>query len=195
MASDPTEPSPRQSPLISLAHSSPSMRPNRSDTTPRSHTYESGYHSSSGSQHDDGYEVDRRTGERQLQSMRRSGPLDYGASRKAKFVEGSSSGSHGAGSLQRFAVSRSGPLSYKQPFIFSQQDHSVCLPSQKCKRCIQYGADGILLEQMAILLQQLFNCLTSEEDVCICTQCSCNPCNPLCNICWYSGLTVSRKLI
>ncbi|VAI86730.1 unnamed protein product [Triticum turgidum subsp. durum] len=113
MGSEPTEPSPRQSPLISLAHASPSMRPNRSDTTPRSHTYESGYHSSSGSQHDDGYEVDRRTGERQLRSMRRSGPLDYGASRKAKFVEGSSSGSHGAGSLQRFAVSRSGPLSYK----------------------------------------------------------------------------------
>ncbi|KAM3190126.1 hypothetical protein ACQJBY_068371 [Aegilops geniculata] len=113
MGSEPTEPSPRQSPLISLAHASPSMRPNRSDTTPRSHTYDSGYHSSSGSQHDDGYEVDRRTGERQLRSMRRSGPLDYGASRKAKFVEGSSSGSHGAGSLQRFAVSRSGPLSYK----------------------------------------------------------------------------------
>ncbi|KAM0900486.1 hypothetical protein ACQ4PT_020617 [Festuca glaucescens] len=107
------DPSPRQSPLISLAHASPSARPNRPDTTPRSHTFESGYHSSSGSQHDSGYEADRRTGERQLQSMRRSGPLDYGASRKVKFVEGSSSGNHGSGSLQRFAVSRSGPLSYK----------------------------------------------------------------------------------
>lgn len=86
----------------------------RFPTTPRSHTFEPGYYSSSGSQHDDGYDADRRAG-RLLRSMRRSGPLDFGASRKAKkFVEGSSSGSsHGAGSLQRFAVSRSGPLSYK----------------------------------------------------------------------------------
>ncbi|PWZ18179.1 putative protein NAP1 [Zea mays] len=86
----------------------------RFPTTPRSHTFEPGYYSSSGSQHDDGYDADRRAG-RLLRSTRRSGPLDFGASRKAKkFVEGSSSGSsHGAGSLQRFAVSRSGPLSYK----------------------------------------------------------------------------------
>ncbi|BAF24320.2 Os08g0544500, partial [Oryza sativa Japonica Group] len=115
MATEPMEPSPRQSPLISLAHASPSMKQNRADTTPRSHTFEPGYHSSSGSQYDEGYEGDRRTGERQLRSMRRSGPLDYTGTRKVKFVEGSSSGSHGAGSgsLQRFAVSRSGPLSYK----------------------------------------------------------------------------------
>uniref|UniRef100_A0A0D9XAF6 CYRIA/CYRIB Rac1 binding domain-containing protein n=1 Tax=Leersia perrieri TaxID=77586 RepID=A0A0D9XAF6_9ORYZ len=113
MASEPMEPSPRQSPLISLSHASPSMKQNRADTTPRSHTFEPGYHSSSGSQYDEAYEGDRRAGERQLRSMRRSGPLDYTGSRKVKFVEGSSSASHGTGSLQRFAVSRSGPLSYK----------------------------------------------------------------------------------
>ncbi|AQK38748.1 brick3 [Zea mays] len=116
LASEPAEQSPRQSPLISLAHASPSARQmqNRPETTPRSHTFDPGYYSSSGSQHDDGYDADRRTG-RLLRSLRRSGPLDFGASRKAKkFVEGSSSGSsHGAGSLQRFAVSRSGPLSYR----------------------------------------------------------------------------------
>jgi NCK-associated protein 1 len=115
LASEPAEQSPRQSPLISLAHASPSSaRQNRPETTPRSHTFEPGYYSSSGSQHDDGYDADRRAG-RLLRSLRRSGPLDFGASRKAKkFVEGSSSGSsHGAGSLQRFAVSRSGPLSYR----------------------------------------------------------------------------------
>ncbi|PAN33522.1 hypothetical protein PAHAL_6G027000 [Panicum hallii] len=112
MASEPMDQSPRQSPLISLAHASPSARQNRPETTPRSHTFEPSYYSSSGSQHDDGYEADKRTG--LLRSMRRSGPLDFSASRKVKFVEGSSSGSsHGAGSLQRFAVSRSGPLSYK----------------------------------------------------------------------------------
>ncbi|XP_066356604.1 probable protein NAP1 [Miscanthus floridulus] len=112
MASEPMEQSPRQSPLISLAHASPSARQNRPETTPRSHTFEPSYYSSSGSQHDDGYDADRRTG--QLRSMRRSGPLDFSASRKVKLVEGSSSGSsHGAGSLQRFAMSRSGPLSYK----------------------------------------------------------------------------------
>ncbi|GJN12493.1 hypothetical protein PR202_ga30775 [Eleusine coracana subsp. coracana] len=110
MASEPMEQSPRQSPLISLAHASPSSRPNRADTTPRSHTFETSYYSSS---HDEGYDVDKRTGEKQLRSMRRSGPLDLSASRKAKFVEGSSSASHGTGSLQRFTVSRSGPLSYK----------------------------------------------------------------------------------
>ncbi|KAL5232560.1 hypothetical protein ABZP36_031336 [Zizania latifolia] len=112
MASESMEPSPRQSPLISLSHSSPSMKQNRVDTTPRSHTFETGYHSSSGSQYDEGYEGDKRR-EKQLRSMRRSGPLDYTASRKVKFVEGSSSASHGAGSLQRFTVSRSALLSYK----------------------------------------------------------------------------------
>lgn len=112
MASEPMDQSPRQSPLISLAHASPSAKQNRPETTPRSHTFEPSYYSSSGSQHDDGYDADKRTG--QLRSMRRSGPLDFSASRKVKFVEGSSSGSnHGAGLLQRFAVSRSGPLSYK----------------------------------------------------------------------------------
>uniref|UniRef100_A0A0A9E421 Uncharacterized protein n=1 Tax=Arundo donax TaxID=35708 RepID=A0A0A9E421_ARUDO len=107
------EQSPRQSPLISLAHASPLVRQNRADGTSRSHTFEPGYYSSSGSQHDEGYDVDKRTREKQLRSMRRSGPLDFSASRKVKFVEGSSSASHGAGSLQRFGVSRSGPLSYK----------------------------------------------------------------------------------
>ncbi|CAO2210203.1 unnamed protein product [Urochloa humidicola] len=112
MASESMDQSPRQSPLISLAHASPSARQNRPETTPRSHTFDPSYYSSSGSQHDDGYDADKRTG--QLRSMRRSGPLDFSASRKVKFVEGSSSGSsHGAGSLQRFTVSRSGPLSYK----------------------------------------------------------------------------------
>jgi NCK-associated protein 1 len=113
IALEPMEQSPRQSPLISMAHAPPSARPNRADTTPsRSHTLETSYYSSS---HDEGYDVDKRTGEKQLRSMRRrSGPLDFSGSRKVKLGEGSSSAiSHGTGSLQRFTASRSGPLSYR----------------------------------------------------------------------------------
>ncbi|CAD6343994.1 unnamed protein product [Miscanthus lutarioriparius] len=86
MASEPMEQSPRQSPLISLAHASPSARQNRPETTPRSHTFEPSYYSSSGSQHDDGYDADRRTG--QLRSMRRSGPLDFSHEQEGEIRRG-----------------------------------------------------------------------------------------------------------
>ncbi|KAL0398121.1 UNVERIFIED_CONTAM: putative protein NAP1 [Sesamum radiatum] len=46
-------------------------------------------------------------------NVRRSGPLDYSLSRKSKFIEGSTSASTGPSPLPRFAVSRSGPISYK----------------------------------------------------------------------------------
>lgn len=82
-------PSPRQSPVISLNHASPTIKQSRGGNMPA----------------------------QQNQERRRSGPLDYGSSRKVKFVEGSSSSGGGGGQgpspLPRFAVSRSGPLLYK----------------------------------------------------------------------------------
>lgn len=97
-------PSPRQSPLISLNHSSPAARSNRGgNSTPQSSAQNSGYSNVSSLQHGAG----------EKQTRRRSGPLEYGTSRKVKFVEGSSSEGQGPSPLPRFAVSRSGPLLYK----------------------------------------------------------------------------------
>lgn len=107
--------SPRHSPAASLTHSSPGVRQPRGDPTPQ---YDSGYFkgsSSHGQEHL--YDTDSgslRSSESRQRNVRRSGPLDYSSSRsKVKFVEGSTSGSTGPSPLPRFAVSRSGPISYK----------------------------------------------------------------------------------
>ncbi|XP_004293766.1 PREDICTED: protein NAP1 isoform X1 [Fragaria vesca subsp. vesca] len=104
--------SPRHSPAVSLSHASPAARQPRGDSTPQ---YDSGYFkgsSSHGQEHiyDGG---SSRSTEHRQQNYRRSGPLDYGSSRKVKFAEGSTSGNTGPSPLPRFAVSRSGPISYK----------------------------------------------------------------------------------
>ncbi|XP_073011838.1 probable protein NAP1 [Typha latifolia] len=116
MITDLLAPSPRQSPFISLAHASPAVRQNRGDLTPQYNPYDSGNYSSSTHQHEEGYDGDStrlKASEKQMRSMRGSGPLEYSSSRKVKFVDGSSSVGHGPSPLPRFAVSRSGPLSYK----------------------------------------------------------------------------------
>ncbi|KAF3450021.1 hypothetical protein FNV43_RR06100 [Rhamnella rubrinervis] len=111
--------SPRHSPVVSLAHASPVLRQQqRGDSTPQYSAYDSGYFKGGSSSHvqDNVYYNDsgslRSVGNKQ-RNVRRSGPLDYSSSRKVKFVEGSTSGSTGPSPLPRFAVSRSGPLSYK----------------------------------------------------------------------------------
>ncbi|KAJ4785686.1 transcription activator [Rhynchospora pubera] len=112
-----TGPSPKQSPHISLSHASPAVRPGWVDNAPRSNNvYESGQYVSPA--HEETYEIDvggkAKGGEKFMRSMRRSGPLDYSTSRKVKFAEGSSSSAvSGPSPMQRFAVSRSGPLLYK----------------------------------------------------------------------------------
>ncbi|XP_077244449.1 transcription activator isoform X2 [Tasmannia lanceolata] len=109
-------PSPRQSPAISLTHASPAFRQNHGDSTPLSRTNDSGYFKASAQSQEQLYNADSSSlqiGENKHRNVRRSGPLDYSSSRKVKFVEGSNSGSRGPSPLPRFAVSRSGPLSYK----------------------------------------------------------------------------------
>ncbi|KAL1538464.1 histone chaperone [Salvia divinorum] len=108
--------SPRHSPAMSLAHASPSLRQPRGDSTPQSNTHDSGYPKSSSTHGQDQYEMDNlsmRSIDSKNRNVRRSGPLDYNLSRKSKFAEGSTSTSTGPSPLPRFAVSRSGPLSYK----------------------------------------------------------------------------------
>ena len=104
--------SPRHSPAASLSHSSPGLRHPHGDST----QYDSSYFKVSSS-HGQEYDADSRSlrsTESRLRNVRRSGPLDYSSSRsKFKFVEGSTSGSTGPSPLPRFAVSRSGPISYK----------------------------------------------------------------------------------
>lgn len=104
--------SPRHSPAMSLAHASPSLRQPRSDS-PQSNTNDLGYGKAHGQ---DQYEMDNfsvRSIDSRNRNVRRSGPLDYSLSRKSKFAEGSTSASTGPSPLPRFAVSRSGPISYK----------------------------------------------------------------------------------
>ncbi|XP_051128944.1 protein NAP1 [Andrographis paniculata] len=109
--------SPRHSPAaaaaMSLAHSSPSMRQPHGDSTPQSHDAASyNVKAAASSAHgQDHYEMENAGGKNR--NVRRSGPLEYSLSRKAKFAEGSTSGSTGPSPLPRFAVSRSGPVSYK----------------------------------------------------------------------------------
>ncbi|KAK4254685.1 hypothetical protein QN277_010029 [Acacia crassicarpa] len=113
--------SPRHSPAILLSHGSPVIRQPRGDSTPQYGGNDSGYFkgssSSHGHEHHHLYEADSggsRSMDNKHRNVRRSGPLDYSSSRsRAKFVEGSTSGSTGPSPLPRFAVSRSGPLAYK----------------------------------------------------------------------------------
>ncbi|XP_074583886.1 putative protein NAP1 isoform X1 [Curcuma longa] len=109
-------PSPRHSPFVSLTHAqSPNTKPPaRADSTPIS--YETAYAGPSFQRHDDArYDdiVRLKRSDKQPRNMRSSGPLEYSSSRKVKFAEGSSSGGQGPSPLQRFTVSRSGPLLYK----------------------------------------------------------------------------------
>ncbi|KAL4578105.1 hypothetical protein LXL04_014221 [Taraxacum kok-saghyz] len=104
--------SPRSSPALSMGHSSPAVRNPYGDSTPQS-AHDSGYFKPHG--HDQGYDNGHaKSGDHgKHRNGRRSGPLDYSSSQKVKSSEGSTSGSRGPGPLPRFAVSRSGPISYK----------------------------------------------------------------------------------
>uniref|UniRef100_A0A1D1YCP6 Protein NAP1 n=1 Tax=Anthurium amnicola TaxID=1678845 RepID=A0A1D1YCP6_9ARAE len=108
-------PSPRQSPIISLTHASPAVKHSHSGSS-QSGASDSNYFTASGHRKEHLYDVDgssHRDEDKQLRNVRRSGPLEYSSSRKVKFVEGSTSGTRGLSPLPRFAVSRSGPISYK----------------------------------------------------------------------------------
>lgn len=108
--------SPRHSPAVSLVHASPVSRHPRGDSTPQYSANDSSYFKGSSSHSQDLYDADGgslRSMDGKHRNVRRSGPLDYSSSRKVKFVEGSTSGSTGPSPLPRFAVSRSGPISYK----------------------------------------------------------------------------------
>ncbi|CAI0401810.1 unnamed protein product [Linum tenue] len=111
--------SPRQSPAVSLGHASPGIRQLRGDSTPQygvsdssssyfrgSYSQEHPYDTNGG-----GSVRSRNSDDNKSRNVRRSGPLDYSSSRKAKHTEGSSS--TGPSPLPRFAVSRSGPLLHK----------------------------------------------------------------------------------
>lgn len=108
--------SPRHSPAV-LAHASPVLRHPRGDS-PQYYGHDSGYFRGSSSLSQEHlYDADigsLRSMDNRHRNIRRSGPLDYSASRsKVKSVEGSTSASTGPSPLPRFAVSRSGPLAYK----------------------------------------------------------------------------------
>lgn len=109
--------SPHYSPAVSLAHLSPVMKQARGDSTPQYGANDSGFFKGTSSHSQDHlYNTDSgslRSGDSKHRNLRRSGPLDYSSSRKSKFVEGSTSNSTGPSPLPRFAVSRSGPISYK----------------------------------------------------------------------------------
>ncbi|KAK4710641.1 hypothetical protein R3W88_005154 [Solanum pinnatisectum] len=106
--------SPRHSPAVSLAHSSPAMRQHRSDSIPQSNSNDSGYFKPSSSHAQDQlYDTESGSIENRSRNVRRSGPLEYSATRKLKHVDSSTSASTGPSPLPRFAVSRSGPISYK----------------------------------------------------------------------------------
>ncbi|KAL2473933.1 Protein NAP1 [Forsythia ovata] len=108
--------SPRHSPAMSLAHASPALKQPHGDSTPQSSVNDSGYFKASSTHGQDQYDTENgsiRSSDIKHRNVRRSGPLDYSLSRKTKFVEGSTSGSTGPSPLPRFAVSRSGPISYK----------------------------------------------------------------------------------
>lgn len=106
--------SPRHSPAVSLAHSSPAMRQTRGDSIPQSNSNDSGYFKPSSSHAQDQlYDTESGIIENKPRNIRRSGPLEYSATRKLKHVDSSTSASTGRSPLPRFAVSRSGPISYK----------------------------------------------------------------------------------
>lgn len=106
--------SPRHSPAVSLAHSSPAMRHPRGDSIPQSNSYDSGYFKPSSSHAQDQlYDTESGSIENKARNIRSSGPLEYSATRKLKHVDSSTSASTGPSPLPRFAMSRSGPISYK----------------------------------------------------------------------------------
>ncbi|PHU25654.1 Protein NAP1 [Capsicum chinense] len=106
--------SPRHSPAVSLAHSSPAMRQPRGDSIPQSNSNDSGYFKPTSSHgQDQPYDTESGSIENMPRNTRRSGPLEYSATRKLKHVDGSTSASTGPSPLPRFAMSRSGPMSYK----------------------------------------------------------------------------------
>lgn len=109
--------SPRHSPAVLLAHASPVLRHHRGGDSPQYYGHESGYFKGSSSHNQEHLYDDigsLRSMDNKQRNVRRSGPLDYSASRsRVKSVEGSTSGSTGPSPLPRFAVSRSGPLAYK----------------------------------------------------------------------------------
>ncbi|XP_074286130.1 protein NAP1 [Silene latifolia] len=97
--------SPRSSPGVSLMHGSPALRQVRGEMA-----------QSSGLGREHSYDAESGTAQlndKRYRNLRGSGPLEYTSSRKVKFSEGSASGSTGPSPLPRFAVSRSGPISYK----------------------------------------------------------------------------------
>ncbi|KAH9608316.1 hypothetical protein KSS87_007803 [Heliosperma pusillum] len=97
--------SPRSSPGVSLMHGSPALRQVRGEMA-----------QSSGPGRDNSYDAESgsaQLNDKRYRNLRGSGPLEYTSSRKVKFSEGSASGSTGPSPLPRFAVSRSGPISYK----------------------------------------------------------------------------------
>ncbi|KAK7362524.1 hypothetical protein VNO77_04640 [Canavalia gladiata] len=109
--------SPRHSPAVLLAHASPVLRHPRADS-PQYYGQDSGYFKGSSSHSQEHlYDADigsLRSMDNKQRNGRRSGPLDYSASRnRVKSVEGSTSGNTGPSPLPRFAVSRSGPIAYK----------------------------------------------------------------------------------
>ncbi|CAO2814561.1 unnamed protein product [Amaranthus hypochondriacus] len=104
--------SPRSSPGFSLMHNSPAFRHLRNDST-QPLSDQSGYFKHSSSQLYEGDSGSVHSNDRRHRNFRGSGPLDYSSTRKVKFSEGSTSGSTGPSPLPRFAVSRSGPISYK----------------------------------------------------------------------------------
>ncbi|KAK6931923.1 Nck-associated protein 1 [Dillenia turbinata] len=110
--------SPHQSPAVSLTHASPAYRQPWGDTTPQSSVNNSSYFKGSTRSQEHLYDTDSgsiRSVDYKHRNMRRSGPLDYTSGHgKMKFVEGSTSSSTGPSPLPRFAVSRSGPISYKK---------------------------------------------------------------------------------
>ncbi|KAL4201241.1 hypothetical protein AMTRI_Chr02g257710 [Amborella trichopoda] len=103
------QPSPRHSPSpLSLAYTSPRVG--------RATLELNGSSSTSFKASSRLHEVETssiRSTENRPRHVRNSGPLEYSSSRKVTFVEGSNSGSTGPSPLPRFAVSRSGPISYK----------------------------------------------------------------------------------
>uniref|UniRef100_A0A2P2KWR2 Protein NAP1-like isoform X2 n=3 Tax=Rhizophora mucronata TaxID=61149 RepID=A0A2P2KWR2_RHIMU len=112
--------SPRQSPAVSLSHVSPIVRQPRGELTPQNSagSNDSGFFKGSSSHVQEQLygtgSASLRSSENRHRNIRRSGPLDYSSSRKLKYGEGSASGgSTGPSPLPRFAVSRSGPISYK----------------------------------------------------------------------------------
>ncbi|KAL6561854.1 histone chaperone [Orobanche gracilis] len=101
--------SPRHSPAISLAHASPSTSHPHAENDS---VYFKASSTTHGQDHNEADEI-RSNNDNKRRNGRRSGPLGYSSSNRSKFVERSTSRSTVLGPLPRFAVSRSGPLSYK----------------------------------------------------------------------------------